>query len=264
MTLSGMLKALRNSPEGSRVGIDMGSRSVKAAVMTDAGTSLFITDTTELLADIDGVKVGPGVELVSTGYGRKLVSARRSIPEVRAHALGAAKALDLTTFTLLDIGGQDMKVIRVEGSVLRDFSMNDKCAAGTGRFLEKMASMLGMSVQELSSHKGGRKLLESTCSVFTETEIIDLLVRKVPRDEIASGVVHSVYERVRPHLRAFPLDVLVFTGGVSLGRGLRETLEEGLGIEVMVPPDPQFTGAIGCTLAMTERSRVQGRPQPLR
>jgi len=188
------------------------------------------------------------VSIVSTGYGRRLIKGARTVPEVRAHALGAVSAPGQDTFTLLDIGGQDMKVIRVEGGVLKDFSMNDKCAAGTGRFLEKMASMLDMDVAELASHKGGRKLLESTCSVFTETEIIDLLVRKVPRDEIASGVVHSIFERVRPQLRSFPLDVLVFTGGVSLGSGLRTTLEEGLAVKVVVPPDPQFTGAIGCAL----------------
>lgn len=242
------MKAVSGAPEGSRIGMDVGSRSVKAAVLSNDSFSLFIADTSDFLMHLEDLEVGPGALMVSTGYGRKLVRADRSIPEVRAHPIGASKVLGIDTFTLLDIGGQDMKVIRMEEKVLRDFSMNDKCAAGTGRFLEKMASMLGLTVQELTAHKGGRKLLESTCSVFTETEIIDLLIRKVPREEIASGVVHSVYERVRPQLRSFPLDALVFTGGVSLGSGLRSTLEEGLGVKVMVPPDPQFTGAIGCTL----------------
>ncbi len=249
MTLSELMKALSNAPEGARIGMDIGSRYVKAAVHYNDRTDLCIADTTEFLMHLGELEVGTGAIVISTGYGRKLVKADRSVPEVRAHSMGASRVLGRDTFTLLDIGGQDMKVIRVEERVLRDFSMNDKCAAGTGRFLEKMASMLGMTVNELSSYKGGRKLLESTCSVFTETEIIDLLVKKVPREEIASGVIHSIYERVRPQLRSFPLDVLVFTGGVSLGSGLRLTLEEGLGIEVMVPPDPQFTGAIGCTIA---------------
>jgi len=162
-----------------------------------------------------------GLSVVTTGYGRKVPGNYPSIPEVRAHTIGAVGSLEMDDFTLLDIGGQDYKVVRVENGGIRDFFMNDKCAAGTGRFLEKMADMLSLDLHELGSYRGRRKLLESTCSVFSETEIISMKMDGLNADEIAEGVIYSVYERIRPLLRSFPSDRIVFTGGV-----LRLTVSE--------------------------------------
>ena len=228
-----------------RIGIDVGSRSTKAAAMVEGVLSLGIADTTKMIyGGFQGIPEGS--EVVSTGYGRGKVPGALRIPEIRAHTVGVLKTIDIDTFTLLDIGGQDFKVVRVEEKAIKDFVMNDKCAAGTGRFLEKMAQMLGMSLDDLGDHKGERKVLESTCSVFTETELISMMMEGSTKDELASGVIYSVYERTRPFLRSYPADRLVLTGGVSSMRGLQKTIQDHLGVEVIVPDNAQFMGAIGC------------------
>ena len=228
-----------------RIGIDVGSRSIKACSMVDGSLSLAIADTTETLFSGLG-PIPEGAEIVATGYGRGKVKGATTIPEIRAHAVGALNSMDLETFTLLDIGGQDFKVVRIEKKGIRDFTMNDKCAAGTGRFLEKMAQMLDMSIDELGSFEGRRKVLESTCSVFTETELISLMMEGATKEELASGVIYSVYERIRPYLRMYPRDHLILTGGVAKMDGVRCTLKDQLGIEVVVPEHAQFMGALGC------------------
>lgn len=204
-------------------------------------------DTTEFIYGSLWKNIPDGVDVVATGYGRNKVQVGRKIPEIRAHTVGAIRRTGLETFTLLDIGGQDFKVVRVEKKVIRDFHMNDKCAAGTGRFLEKMADVLKMDLSDLGEHEGGRKILESTCSVFTETELISLMMEGSTREELSGGVIHSVYERVRPYLRMFPADLIVFTGGVSRCNGLKETIEKGMNVDVLVPEDAQFMGALGCS-----------------
>jgi len=233
-------------PAGGRVGLDVGSRSTKIAVSGEMGPVIGIMDTIEVMYGGVLERIPGGVEVVSTGYGRNKVKGGKKIPEIRAHTVGALKSLDIDTFTLLDIGGQDFKVVRVENGSIRDFHMNDKCAAGTGRFLEKMAEMLHMTLEELGSHRGDSKILESTCSVFTETELISLLMEGASRDRLAGGVVYSVYERIRPYLRMFPSDIVVFTGGVSGCSGLVDTIKENTGSCVVLPKNPQFMGALGC------------------
>lgn len=227
-----------------RVGLDIGSRSTKMVNGKDMILSL--CDTPEFLERAREINLSHELDIVTTGYGRYRISDSRSIPEIRAHATGVIRSTGMETGTILDIGGQDFKVIRVEGRSIRDFHMNDKCAAGTGRFLEKMAGMLSMTLDDLGRMKGDRRILESTCSVFTETEIISLMMEGVSTDELASGVIYSVYERIRPYLRMFPSDKLIFTGGVASMDGLRETISLGMGVDVMVPSNSQFTGAIGC------------------
>jgi activator of 2-hydroxyglutaryl-CoA dehydratase len=124
--------------------------------------------------------------------------------------------------------------------------MNDKCAAGTGRFLEKMSDLLSIPLKEMGKHYGERKILESTCSVFTETEIISLMMEGIGKDELAGGVIHSVYERIRPYLRMYPSDRIVMTGGVSDFSGLRETFSMKMDVDVVVPDNARFIGAMGC------------------
>jgi len=236
-----------------RLGIDVGSRSTKVAALVEGSPALAMEDTSHLV--FSGFGPFPHItEIVSTGYGRGKVPGAVKIPEIRAHAVGALAVLDIDTFTLLDIGGQDFKVVRVEKGGIRDFSMNDKCAAGTGRFLEKMSTMLEMSLQDIGSIRGERKVLESTCSVFTETEIISLMMEGSTKLELASGVVYSVFERIRPYLRSYPNDTIVLTGGVASMGGLAETIQDHLNADVIVPEHAQHMGAVGCFLA-----RVKGR-----
>lgn len=231
---------------GGKIGVDVGSRSTKVYTVDQGDERYLISDTPEFLEELGNIDISKDLEVVTTGYGRHRVPGSRSIPEIRAHTTGVVMSHGISDCTLLDIGGQDFKVIRVEAKGIRDFTMNDKCAAGTGRFLEKMASMLSMELGELGKYKGDRKILESTCSVFTETEIISLMMEGVQRSELASGVVHSVYERVRPYIRMFPSDILVFTGGVASLEGLRKTISDDLDIDVLVPERAQFMGAVGC------------------
>ncbi len=228
-----------------RVGIDIGSRSTKVASGRGNDIRLGICDTTLFLEALVKGEIKASGDIVTTGYGRHRIG-KRSIPEIRAHTTGVIRSMDLSDCTILDIGGQDFKIIRVEGRAIRDFSMNDKCAAGTGRFMEKMADLLSMRLEELGDHRGGRKILESTCSVFTETEIISLMMEGIERDKLAEGVVHSVYERIRPYVKMYPLDHLVLTGGVSAFKGLQRTFSDGLDVEVLVPEKARFMGALGC------------------
>ncbi len=229
-----------------RLGLDIGSRSTKMFFLSGDTEKYLICDTPMFLRSIKDARVNTDLDIVTTGYGRHRIEDARSIPEIRAHTNGILRSIEIDRCTILDIGGQDFKIIRVENRGIRDFIMNDKCAAGTGRFLEKMAEMLSVDLDELGEHQGTRKILESTCSVFTETEIISLMMEGVPVDELASGVIHSVYERVRPYLKMFPIDTVVFTGGVSKMEGLVRTISEDLGIEVKVPERSQFMGAKGC------------------
>ncbi|MGA1819557.1 MAG: acyl-CoA dehydratase activase [Thermoplasmatota archaeon] len=238
---------LEDLEQGRRIGLDIGSRSTKAAFTDGDVIGTEMMDTADFIYGgfIEGLK---GFDVVTTGYGRNRVVHARKVPEIRAHTLGVLRSTGIDSFTLLDIGGQDFKVVRVDKKGIRDFHMNDKCAAGTGRFLEKMGEMLSMSVEELGCHRGDSKVLESTCSVFTETELISLMMEGATRDQLASGVIYSVYERVRPYLRMFPADTVVFSGGVSGCTGLVETLKEGLSVDVVVPERAQFMGAVGAML----------------
>ncbi|MBN1539989.1 MAG: 2-hydroxyglutaryl-CoA dehydratase [Candidatus Thermoplasmatota archaeon] len=242
------LSFLEEMEMGQKLGVDAGSTSTKFAFLKDGRISTSIMDTSRFLYG-KMAECLVGFDVVSTGYGRKRIPSARPIPEIRAHTLGVLKSTGLEDFTLLDIGGQDFKVVRVEKKGIRDFHMNDKCAAGTGRFLEKMSAMLGMSMAELGSFRGNEKILESVCSVFTETELISLMVEGATRERLAEGVIFSVYERVRPLLRMFPCDTIVFTGGVSRCSGLAMTISVGLSVDVMVPERSQFMGAIGALSA---------------
>ncbi len=239
-------EAALDSMGGYRIGLDIGSRSTKLAFLRNGREVMAVTDTFSLFYDRGGIDIPEGVEIVTTGYGRDLVPGSLKISEIRAHVVGAVRGIDLDDFTLLDIGGQDFKVTRVENGGIRDFFMNDKCAAGTGRFLEKMAEMLEMDISKLGGFKGDYRILESTCTVFTETEIISKMSEGRSKEELAGGIIHSVYERIEPLLKRFPLDVIVFTGGVSKCDGLADTLRDKLGCEVRIPSNAQYMGSLGC------------------
>lgn len=153
---------------------------------------------------------------------------------------------------MLDIGGQDSKVISTapDGSV-QDFLMNDKCAAGTGRFLQVLSDILGMELAELGEAAGRGKpaAISSMCAVFAETEIIGLLARGTPPADIAAGVFRSIARRMRGLAARIPLrGECTFTGGLATSPSFSRLLSEELGVPVNVPQYPQFVGAIGAAL----------------
>lgn len=191
--------------------------------------------------------------IVTTGYGRDLIPGRsRSVTEITCHARGAASCVPGAR-TVVDIGGQDSKVIALdETGYVMDFVMNDKCAAGTGRFLEVMAEKLGVDLGDFEyqwslSPNGSR--ISSTCTVFAESEVVSLLSQGVAVASIIRGLCDSVATRVVNMGRKVGFrEPVVLTGGVSLNGAVRRSLERILGMRVVVHPMSVFMGAYGAAL----------------
>lgn len=195
--------------------------------------------------------------LVGTGYGRHLVAERgladEVITEIKAYAIGAHH-LYPDVQTVLDIGGQDSKVISIGpgGRVLR-FEMNDRCAAGTGRFLENMAEALGISVEEFGQHaleaQGKAVTVSSMCTVFAESEVVSLISRGEDSRRVAFGLHRAVAERTSAMVRRVGLgERFVFAGGVARNPCLLQLFADALGVPVTVPDNPQILGALGAAV----------------
>ncbi|UCF61177.1 MAG: hypothetical protein JSV37_00435 [Anaerolineaceae bacterium] len=196
---------------------------------------------------------GNGVPLIATGYGRKLVhQASRTVTEITCHARGIYRELGHGG-TLVDIGGQDSKVIGIssKGEVI-DFSMNDKCAAGTGRFLENTASRLGVELNQLGDVTLSTEeevSISSTCTVFAESEVISLIAHGVSTEPILRGLHRSLVKRVVAMIRSVGLrPPLMLSGGVVLNPAIPRLLQEETGEEVIIPHHPQLIGALGAAL----------------
>lgn len=192
--------------------------------------------------------------IVATGYGRiALDFVDRTVTELTCHARGV-HYLCPTARTIIDIGGQDSKILRLnERGDLIDFVMNDKCAAGTGRFLEVMASALEIGLEQLgdfSLRSDNPLRLSSTCTVFAETEVISLLASKQRKEDIAAGLHWAVASRVGNMAKSLGLQKeIVFVGGVAKNIGVKRSLERFLQTEfVPLKEDPQITGALGAAL----------------
>jgi predicted CoA-substrate-specific enzyme activase len=191
--------------------------------------------------------------VISTGYGRHGVPfANKAVTEIICHAKGAYYLLPATR-TIIDIGGQDSKAIGLNerGGVI-DFVMNDKCAAGTGRFLEVMAQVLGVTIEELGPVALTSKnpcQISSTCTIFAESEMVSLRAEGKPREDLIAGIVRAVSSRVvvMGKTVGFRRDI-VFTGGVAKNIGVKEALEEEINMEIIVPEEPQTMGALGAVL----------------
>jgi predicted CoA-substrate-specific enzyme activase len=241
-------------------GIDVGSRTVKLAIVEHGklAVSKKRENSFEPLTVCRELLAGETYDcIVATGYGRRLFSQStdaRVVTEIKAAAVGA-RFLHPGCHTILDIGGQDTKAIALDaqGRVGR-FEMNDKCAAGTGRFLEVMAMALGCGVAQFSSlarSSPHRWAVNSTCTVFAESEIVGLIARGTDRGAVAGGIVGSIAKRASSLVRRVgAAPDLVFIGGVALNDVLREGLAESLSIEIHVPDDPQMVAALGCALSM--------------
>jgi len=187
--------------------------------------------------------------IVATGYGRiNIPFADKNITEISCHARGAISTFpDLKT--VIDIGGQDSKVIKIENGNPIDFLMNDKCAAGTGRFLEVMARALEIDIEHFADIfiKTNNKVnITSTCTVFAESEIVSLIGQGVDKNMIIKGLIYSIADRITSMVERVGLEEPVcMTGGVAKNLGVVKALEEKLNTKISIPYEPQITGALG-------------------
>jgi predicted CoA-substrate-specific enzyme activase len=241
-------------------GLDIGSRTI-ALVEWDGKqvTRAEVVDTgTDPLGNARGLLAGRTYgRLVATGYGRHLAAERaladEVISEIKAYGVGVHH-LYADAGTVLDIGGQDSKAIRLGpgGRVLR-FEMNDRCAAGTGRFLENMAHTLGMSVEAFGPHalhaSGPAVRISSMCTVFAESEVVSLIARGEDSHRVALGLHQAIVDRVGGMIRRVGVqERFVFAGGVAYNPCLHELFAQALEIAITVPDEPQTVGALGAAL----------------
>jgi len=194
--------------------------------------------------------------IVATGYGRHLAKthfADTVITEIKAHAIGALNLFP-SCRTIVDVGGQDSKVISVnEDGHFEDFEMNDRCAAGTGRFLEVMATILGFSIENFGDQALQAKRLvniSSTCTVFSESEVISLITSGEDRRNIALGVHQAIVTRLAAMIGRVGLrEDVVFAGGVAKNPCISSLLQKKIGVKLFIPKEPQIVGALGAALA---------------
>jgi (R)-2-hydroxyacyl-CoA dehydratese activating ATPase len=194
--------------------------------------------------------------IATTGYGRRTIDeATSTYTEIACHARGASFLVPGCRF-VIDIGGQDAKGIRLTGDGrVGDFVMNDKCAAGTGRFLSATGQALGVHVDHLSKHALGKvpHRINAMCTVFAESEVISLVNQGIPRDEIIAGIHASIARRTSSMVASLhPEPPVVFTGGVSQNADIAERLSAEIGHRVIVPEDAVFAGALGAALLAWE------------
>ena len=250
------------------LGVDAGSTTCKIVAVGPAGEVVawrlepahprIEVQVEEMLGAVRAEAGGHGeAPCVATGYGRRLVRcADRRVTEITCHARGVFRDLR-TAGTLVDVGGQDSKVIRIgaDGRPV-DFVMNDKCAAGTGRFLEHTAARLGVEVAAMGARvlaDGEEETITSTCTVFAESEIIGLIARGAGVDAILRGLHRSLVGRIVAMVRSVGWEPpVMLSGGVALNDGVREMISEALGVPVTLPPRPQLTGAYGAALLAAE------------
>ncbi len=250
-------------------GIDVGSSATKGILLLDGkpvfkcmlptGTDLAATarECMRQLLHGNGLTEKDLSFVVSTGYGRARVEeADRTVTEITCHGRGA-KALVPRAGLVIDIGGQDSKVIRLdEDGMVADFVMNDKCAAGTGRFLEVMAERLGVSLLDFGRMWKAAKMpvdISSTCTVFAESEVISLLSGGIAPEPIIRGLCDAVADRLLGMVHRVGIAPnVVMTGGVSKNSGVRLSLEKKLSQRVSVPAASQFAGAYGAAIIAHE------------
>jgi len=261
-------------------GVDIGSTMTKIVVMDGAGNicSRIVGPTgpehrrlaNEVLAQAleqANLSFGQIDYVVATGYGRVNVPfADRQITELSCHARGVA-SLFPTVRTAIDIGGQDAKGLKIKDGKLLDFVMNDKCAAGTGRFLEVLADTLGLELDDLGgiSLESTKKVpISSTCTIFAQQEVIARISEGLPLEDIVAGLHNALAGRVARMVQRLRVEPdVVLTGGVAKNIGVVRAMEENLGYKILVPPDPLLTGAIGAAILgkeLTSKAVAAGVP----
>jgi (R)-2-hydroxyacyl-CoA dehydratese activating ATPase len=205
--------------------------------------------------------------IVATGYGRINVPfADRHFTELTCHAKGVSSLFPNVRLAV-DIGGQDSKGLQIENGKLVDFVMNDKCAAGTGRFLEVLAGTLNIKIEELgplSLKAKNRVVMNSPCTVFIRQEVAAHLSNNVPVEDIVAGLHNAVASKVAKMVKQLKVQPdVVFTGGVAKNIGVVKALEENLGCKVLVPQEPLLSGALGAAIAgqkIVDKAKSEGKP----
>jgi predicted CoA-substrate-specific enzyme activase len=253
-------------------GVDVGSTQTKAVIinekreiiaraLTDTGANVTRAADRGFAEALQaaGLKREDVAYVVGTGYGRyKVTFGDAQITEISCHARGA-NFLFPKTRTVIDMGGQDAKGIRVgEAGDVKDFVMNDKCAAGTGRFLANAAEALGLPLDEIGKISRQAKnpvRLTTVCTVFVESDIMSYLAQGKKVEDILGGVHSAIAARTISLVRRVGIEPEVtFTGGVSLNIGMVRALEEKLGMKLNVSPDSHFVGALGASIFALERA----------
>jgi predicted CoA-substrate-specific enzyme activase len=246
-------------------GIDIGSITAETVILKDdriLGYSILPTGANSrtaaersLAVALEQAKIRPEdlFGIVTTGYGRASFHlSHKRITEITCHARGAFFVRPETR-TVIDIGGQDSKVIRLDGQGRNvDFQMNDKCAAGTGRFLEVMARALEVDLEDLGrlSRSAQRTIqISSMCTVFAESEVVSLIAGNQPKEMIIRGLHDAIADRILGLVRRVGVEEgVTLTGGVAKNEGVVRALGERLGVKLFVPPEPQIIGALGAAL----------------
>jgi (R)-2-hydroxyacyl-CoA dehydratese activating ATPase len=252
------------------VGIDIGSATTKVAVVNDheilgarvTATGVNCEETSRQSLDIVlnelHIERSAVKRVVTTGYGRRLIKfADSTISEISANVKGSiwyGVQAGKTVRTIINIGGQDSKVISVDDKgVTRNFNMNDKCAAGTGRYLENLARILEVNLDELGDLSLQSTIpirINSTCTVFAESEVVSLIARQKDKADIIAGAHVAIAQRIGKMIkRTGVVEIVFFDGGPALNRGLVKALEDELAVNIYVPPRvPQVTTAVGAAL----------------
>ncbi len=255
-------------------GIDIGSTAIKIAIVNEnkklmgykinASGSMFYKYAKQALKELlSELKIDEKelVYTIATGYGRKLFTeADENISEITANAIGAVEAAKekCDVRTIINIGGQDSKAISLdsEGNVV-NFAMNDRCAAGTGKFLDVVATNLEIGVDELGEYhfksQGTPLSINSTCAVFAESEIIGLLGNNNKVEDIVAGVHYSIAKRIVKLVKRVGIkESIYFDGGPALNHGLVNAIENELGKEIFIPDFPQITTSYGAAILAHE------------
>jgi predicted CoA-substrate-specific enzyme activase len=246
-------------------GLDIGAATTKAVILKEGKIlSYFVVATghsVNLATDkvMEDVTKKTGIArsdvrfIVTTGYGRHAIPfADRAVSEIICHAKGANFLLP-SARTVIDIGGQDSKIIAMDGEGnVTNFAMNDKCAAGTGRFIEVMANVLEVPLEDMGKLSLASKkpcMISSTCTVFAESEVVSLRAKGEPREDLIAGIHKGVASRTITMGRSVGFNKEVaFTGGVAKNVGVKQYLEIGIGTPITVPEEPQIVGALGAAL----------------
>ena len=247
------------------IGVDIGSLTTKVVIVDSAGEiiaratgrsgysgrDLALKLTTELI-DKAKLNLSDLGTTVATGYGRITYPADREVSEITCQAKGISHLFPGAR-TVIDIGGQDSKVIKLfPGGKVADFSMNDKCAAGTGRFLEVMAGALEVPLQEvgeLSLKSLSPSQISSFCTVFAESEVISQISAGAAKSDVLAGVCASVATRVASMTSRLGLEAeVIFTGGVARNQGVVSALAKELDCPLKIPVEPEITAALGAAL----------------
>jgi len=244
-------------------GIDIGSTMTKIVIMDDEINSQVIGPTgaehrhlankvMEEALSKAGIAFDELTYVVATGYGRINVPfADKQITEITCHAKGVSSIFP-SARTVIDIGGQDAKGIKIAGGKVVNFVMNDKCAAGTGRFLEVIADALGLKLKEmgeLSLQSKEKVRISSTCTIFAEQEVVSKIADGVPIEDILAGLHEAIASRVFHMAEKMKIEKdVAMTGGVAKNVGMVKALEDQLGFPVLIAREPLLTGAIGAAI----------------